>query len=77
MTYEEAQGKALPVDGGTIDAIHAALPPFTRVWPFERGGQLYLGADLLSDCGPGGTYEAAAAHLLALAVVRLDDAEDD
>lgn len=40
-----------------------------RVYAIVVDGSLYLGADLLSDMGPGGTYEAAADLLSTLSVV--------
>jgi hypothetical protein len=50
-----------------VVAINAALPSCTRVAAkADIDGALWLGADLKTDCGPGQTYAAAQALIMAL-----------
>lgn len=50
-----------------VDAINALLPADTRVGPLtDANGDLFLGADLLTDCGEGQTYGAAGDLIGAL-----------
>lgn len=69
MELSEARGKCLVVTAEQVALCNSLLPPGTQVMAIRRDGQLYLGADLLTDAGPGGTYEAAASVLATLEVV--------
>ncbi|AIE87005.1 hypothetical protein [Fimbriimonas ginsengisoli] len=53
-----------------VDEINARLAGSARVMPLTASdGRLMLCADLLTDCGPGGTYEPAADLLQGLTIV--------
>lgn len=73
MNYDEARNYWLVATPEQIQAINAALPPCTRVEPrILVGGERVLGADLLTDSAPGGTYGAAAAILESLPIVPVE-----
>jgi hypothetical protein len=59
--------KGLVVTQAQVASINAQLPKCTRVDAVaDAGGVLYVGADLLTDIGKGGTYAAAAKILASL-----------
>lgn len=53
-----------------LTAINLALPATVRVSSVVTvGGQPVIGADLLTDCAAGQTYEAAGGLLSGLSVI--------
>lgn len=68
---------ALVVTAEQVEAINALLPQGTRVYAMPGAqGVLQLGGDLLTDCGPGGTYEAAGELLESLAIAPWTSPEE-
>lgn len=66
----------LRVTAAQVTAGNALLPPGVRVSArLGLDGLLYVNADLLTDCQPGETYQAAATALKARTLVRKQDNE--
>lgn len=67
---EDLSRQWLQVTQKQVDQINEALPAHTQVATLEFGGNLYLGADLLTDTDK--TYAAARELIEALVPVALD-----
>lgn len=66
----------LRVTAAQVTGANALLPPRVRV-SARTGldGLLYVSADLLTDCGPGETYEQFAVQMKQRTLVRKEDNE--